>query len=40
MMSHLPGVPVDEVPIDAAVTVTFEVTPGNGQKVPEWQVTR
>jgi uncharacterized protein len=40
LMSHLPGVPVDEVPIGAEVTVTFEVTPGNGQKVPEWQVAR
>jgi hypothetical protein len=38
MMSHLPGTPVDEVPIGAAVSVTFEVTPGTGQKVPEWQV--
>ena len=38
MMSHLPGTPVDEVPIGAAVTLMFEVTPGNGQKVPEWRV--
>ena len=38
MMSHLPGTPLDVVPIGAAVSVTFEVTPGNGQKVPEWQV--
>ena len=38
MMSHLPGVPVDAVPIGAHVNVIFEVTPGNGQKVPEWQV--
>ena len=38
MMSHLPGTPVDEVPIGAPVTVVFEVTPGNGQKIPEWQV--
>jgi uncharacterized OB-fold protein len=38
MMSHLPGTPVDEVPIGAAVTVVFEETIGNGQKVPEWQV--
>lgn len=37
-VSHLPGVPVDEVPIDAAVDLIFEVTPGNGQKVPEWQL--
>jgi uncharacterized OB-fold protein len=38
MLSHLPGTPPDEVPIGAPVTLTFEVTPGNGQKVPEWQV--
>ena len=38
MMSHLPGTPVDEVPIGAAVDLVFEETPGNGQKVPEWQV--
>ncbi|MSQ42231.1 MAG: Zn-ribbon domain-containing OB-fold protein [Dehalococcoidia bacterium] len=40
MMSHLPGTPVDEVPIGAPVTLIFEVTPGNGQKVPEWRVAR
>lgn len=38
MLSHLPGTPVDEVPIGARVRLTFEVTPGNRQKVPEWQV--
>lgn len=38
MISHLPGTPVDEVPIGAKVRLTFEVTPGTGQKVPEWQV--
>ena len=38
MMSHLPGTPADEVPIGAKVRLIFEVTPGNGQKVPEWQV--
>ncbi|MEX2375822.1 MAG: OB-fold domain-containing protein [Dehalococcoidia bacterium] len=38
MMSHLPGTPVDEVPIGAKVKLIFETTPGNGQKVPEWQV--
>ncbi len=38
MMSHLPGTPVDDVPIGAAVRMIFETTPGNGQKVPEWQV--
>ena len=36
MLSHLPGVPVDEVPIGAPVRLVFETTPGNGQKVPEW----
>lgn len=38
MLSHLPGVPVDQVPIGAAVKVIFEKTPATGQKVPEWQV--
>lgn len=38
MLSHLPGTPVDEVPIDAAVQVVFEPTQATGQKVPEWQV--
>ncbi len=38
MYSHLPGTPVDEVPVGANVQVVFETTPGNGQKVPEWQV--
>lgn len=38
MLSHLPGVPVDEVPIGAAVQVIFESTPATGQKVPEWKV--
>ena len=37
MYSHLPGVPVDEVPVGADVEVTFETT-ANGQKVPEWRV--
>ncbi len=37
-MSHLPGTPVDEVPIGAKVEITWETTPGNGQKVPEWRV--
>lgn len=35
--SHLPGVPVDEVPVGATVQVDMETTP-NGQKVPEWRV--
>ena len=38
MLSHLPGTPVDEVPIGATVEVIFEVTPATGQKVPEWRV--
>ncbi len=38
MLSHLPGTPVDQVPIGAAVEVVFEVTPTTGQKVPEWRV--
>lgn len=38
MLSHLPGVPVDKVPIGAAVEVIFETTPATGQKVPEWRV--
>ena len=37
MYSHLPGTPVDEVPIGAAVEVIFEPT-ANGQVVPEWRV--
>ncbi len=38
MLSHLPGVPVDQVPIGAEVEVIFESTPATGQKVPEWRV--
>lgn len=38
MLSHLPGVPVDRVPIGATVEVIFEITPATGQKVPEWRV--
>jgi uncharacterized OB-fold protein len=38
MLSHLPGTPVDQVPIGAAVEVIFETTPATGQKVPEWRV--
>ena len=37
MYSHLPGTPVDAVPVGARVTVVFEAT-ANGQKVPEWRV--
>jgi len=40
MLSHLPGTPLDEVPVGAAVQVVFEATPVNGQKVPEWQVVK
>ncbi len=38
MYSHLPGAPVDEVPIGGRVQVMFETTPATGQKVPEWRV--
>lgn len=38
LLSHLPGTPVDEVPIGAPVKIVFEKTQGNGQMVPEWQV--
>ncbi len=38
LISHLPGTPLDEVPIDAPVMVEFEVTQGTGQKVPEFRV--
>ena len=38
MYSHLPGSPVDDVTIGSKVEVVFEVTAGNGQKVPEWRV--
>ena len=37
MYAHLPGTPVDEVPVGGAVEVVFEAT-ANGQKVPEWRV--
>ena len=37
MYSHLPGTPVDDVPVGADVEVVFEATT-NGQKVPEWRV--
>ncbi len=37
MYSHLPGVPVDDVPVGADVEVIFEAT-ANGQMVPEWKV--
>ena len=37
MYSHLPGIPVDQVPVGVAVEVIFEAT-ANGQMVPEWKV--
>ena len=37
MYSHLPGTPLDDVPVGGAVEVVFEAT-ANGQKVPEWRV--
>ena len=37
MYSHLPGTPVDEVPVGTPVEVVFEET-ANGQLVPEWRV--
>ena len=41
MFSHLPGTPVDDnVPVGGTVLVEFETTPGTGQKVAEWRVTR
>ena len=39
MYSHLPGTPVDDVPLGADVEVIFEDS-ANGQKIPEWQVVR
>jgi uncharacterized OB-fold protein len=36
--SHLPGTPLDEVPIGGRVQVVFESTIGGGQKIPEWQL--
>jgi uncharacterized protein len=38
MLSHLPGAPIDNVPIGGRVEVMFETTPANGQKVPEWRL--
>jgi uncharacterized OB-fold protein len=37
--SNLPGVPVKQVPVGAAVQVIFEEVEG-GQLVPEWQLVR
>ena len=38
LLSHLPGTPLDDVPIGADVQVEFEVTQATGQKVPEFRV--
>ena len=38
VMSHLPGTPVDEVPIGAKVRLVWETTKATGQKIPEWQI--
>lgn len=38
MLSHLPGTPVDKVPVGVVIQVVFETTPVTGQKVPEWKV--
>ncbi len=38
LVSNLPGIPLDEVQIGAAVTVIFEETQATGQKIPEWQM--
>lgn len=38
LISHLPGTPVDQVPMDAPVEVVFETTKATGQKVPEFRV--
>ena len=40
MISHLPEVGLGEVPIGAPVRVFFETTPGNGQKIPQWQLAK
>ena len=37
--SHLPGTPIDEVPVGADVKLEFEETI-TGQLVPEWRVVR
>jgi uncharacterized OB-fold protein len=38
MYSHLPGAPIDNLPIGGKVEVIFETTQANGQKVPEWRL--
>lgn len=37
-LSHLPGTPVDEVPIGGRVELMFVQTEATGQMVPEWRV--
>ena len=36
--SHLPGTPVDDVPVGGAVQAVFEDTAGGDQKIIEWKV--
>ena len=36
--SHLPGTPVDDVPVGGAVQAVFEATAGGDQKIIEWKV--
>ena len=36
-LSHLPGVPVDQVPVGATVEVDFQDT-GEGQLIHEWRI--
>ncbi len=38
VLSHLPGTPVDEVPIGGKVELMFLKTEATGQKVPEWRL--
>lgn len=37
MYAHLPGVPIDDVPLGADVRVVFEKT-STGQMVPDWEL--
>ena len=37
MYAHLPGVPIDDVPLGADVRVVFETT-STGQMVPDWEL--
>ncbi len=38
VLSHLPGTPVDEVPIGGKVELMFLKTEATGQMVPEWRL--